>query len=229
MNSVQISLLVAGLAMSGNGEEPKRSLSDAVVTFNARAARNPVGRTQPPLTIAAVCATVLWNLRDHDPLPVTDTTVADLRRLVDKGIMPSDFSFEFLTHFRPGDDREYTKWSVRLLVPWRQRSGIESGTTAIMIANTFVDVYEFGPAEKALLRQWGDGRVGSFERDRRAKERAKARAADKAHAANRDSESNRDMSDANPEPFVTDPRCAANRHVLVKMPLSHVGSPVIRC
>ena len=89
------------------------SLAEAIRVFNARAAENPIGKSQPPLTEEEVIAAIRWSLLEIDKLAVSDKTIQTLRRTIDSRELPRGFELEVLTDFEPNDRMEVTMWSVR--------------------------------------------------------------------------------------------------------------------
>jgi hypothetical protein len=109
------------------------SLAEAVRMFNARAAENSIGKSQPPLSEDEVIAAIRWLLLDSKKLPVLDKTLQSLRSIPDSCEFPSEFDLAFMTDFQADSRTAFTKWSVRLRIPAEPR-----GTTEIVIRDRMI-------------------------------------------------------------------------------------------
>jgi len=125
------------------------SLAEAVRVFNARAANNPVGKDQPPLTQDEVIAAIRWALLHPNKLPVSDKTLQAVKKITDSRELPQGFELEVLTGFQPNNQMEVTKWSVRLRIPAEP-----SGTTCISIREVPINSRLIGEEERKVIDKW---------------------------------------------------------------------------
>jgi hypothetical protein len=89
-------------------------LSQAVAEFNARAEKNPVGKTQPPLTAEEVVASIRdWSLKEE---PIDPERYREFQAIAKTGTMPkgSYFCFNAGTISRNGYDID--AWHVYLRI-----------------------------------------------------------------------------------------------------------------
>ena len=64
------------------GSKPEKiTLAEAIRVFNARAANDPIGKNQPPLTQDEVIAAITWALLNPEKLPVSDETLEALKNI----------------------------------------------------------------------------------------------------------------------------------------------------
>ncbi|MCY2954854.1 MAG: hypothetical protein NTU53_23225 [Planctomycetota bacterium] len=175
-----LALIIIACGMSRAAEPDTLSLADAVKTFNDRAADDPVGKDQPPLTQDAVIAAVRWSLLDKDKLPVSAKTLQTLSRIVESRELPEGFKLEKLTAYEPNDQVTFTVWSVRLRIPCEPH-----GTTCIDIQEKMISSRLFGEQERRVIQKWQkkwqeQGGIASFDRPVYDRERAKAAEIDRA-------------------------------------------------
>ncbi len=164
------------------------SLVEAVGVFNYLAERDAVGKTQPPLTEDEVIAALRWALLEPRKLPVSDKTLQALRKIIESRELPSGYELEVISGFRPNNQIEVTKWSVRLRVPREPQ-----GTYSISIREQPIRSRLIGDEERKVIEKWqkiwraqgmplNDLRLGGEY----AKERAKAAETDRAKRANKE-------------------------------------------
>jgi RNA polymerase sigma factor (sigma-70 family) len=142
----------------------EKPLADAVRAFNQRAADNPVGKDQPPLTEDEVIAAMRWTLLGHDDVLLADDTLQALRVAVETRKLPPEFLLEEASGYEPNDQVVFTAWSVRLRVP-----SAKGGTTCIRVRDRWIGSRVIGPEERKVIHKWQDkeraqGGVGSLER-----------------------------------------------------------------
>src|SRR5690606_21093957 len=103
--------------VAGVRDEVKRKkpypLAKAIEKFNAEAQRSEIGKQQPPLSEDEVLAAIRW-LDFSKKWPFSQ---AALEQILQHRRLPNEAFFEVQTAFAPGDELEYTIWSVRLRMP----------------------------------------------------------------------------------------------------------------
>jgi uncharacterized protein (TIGR03067 family) len=156
------------------------SLAEAIRVFNARAADNPVGKKQPPLSQDEVIAAIRWSLLNPDKLPVSDKTLETLKKITDSRELPQGFQLEVLTGFEPNGRSEFTKWSVRLRIPAEPR-----GTTCVGIREVMINSRLIGEEERKVIakqhKKWqAQGGIPFSEDAQYVAERAKAAEVDRS-------------------------------------------------
>jgi hypothetical protein len=149
------------------------SLAEAVGVFNYLAQWDAIGKTQPPLTEDEVIAALRWALLQPRELPISDTTLQALRRIVKSRELPPGFELEVIAHFRPNDQMVFTKWSVRLRIPRQPQ-----GTTCISIREQLISSRPIGEEEQKVVEKWNKKRRDGmpFSELRRGEEYEKQRA-----------------------------------------------------
>ncbi len=150
-------------------------LVDAVRSFNARAAQDPIGKVQPPLTVDEVVAAIQWTAYEHQNLPVSAAELRAFQHVADTRMLPPGAEFEVLTRFEPDELHVFSGWSVRLRMP-RETGG---GTYAFPVRERWISSRPIGPHERAIIEKWQriwrkQGGIASFDRVPYAEERRKA-------------------------------------------------------
>ena len=108
-----------------------RPLAEAIEEFNVKAASDPIGRDQPPLTEDEVVAAILWSDLNKTE-KVTDKEYRAFRQIAETRRLPKGSEFEVMKGFRPNADIEFKAWSVRIRMP-RLIEGMEGWTYAFPI------------------------------------------------------------------------------------------------
>lgn len=90
------------------------ALAKAVAAFNAKAAKNRIGKFQTPLTVQEVVASIRGWSRDR--MPVDDETYAVFQEIADTGQMLSDAELTFTTGWRGFNGFHFDVWWVDLSV-----------------------------------------------------------------------------------------------------------------
>ncbi len=107
-------------AQSSLAAQPEQSLKQAVAAFNEKAAKDAIGRSQPPLTEREVITAIReWNRKYHT---VADQTYAIYKKIADSEIMPSGSALEFNTR-NVHDGRDVTVWWIDLTVRTGKTTG----------------------------------------------------------------------------------------------------------
>ncbi len=107
-------------AQSSLAAQPEQSLKQAVAAFNEKAAKDAIGRSQPPLTEREVITAIReWNRKYHT---VADQTYAIYKKIADSEIMPSGSALEFNTR-NVHDGRDVTVWWIDLTVRTGKATG----------------------------------------------------------------------------------------------------------
>ena len=96
------------------------SLADAVRTFNAKYADDPIGKHQPPLTADEVVAAICWHSRDREDLPVTEEEFLAFRQIYETERLPEGWRLQAATTVRPDERSEFEEWTVQLRVPRKE-------------------------------------------------------------------------------------------------------------
>lgn len=172
-----VALVLLGPAVSSAGPDAaSRPLGDAIREFNARAAGQPNGRDQPPLTEEEVVAAIRFGmLVDRENVPVNDAEAAALLEVAEMLRLPAGWEFEVLTGFRPNDEVEFEAWSVRIVFP--RIGGNSDYTYAFVIRDRWLRSTRIGPEERKVIAAWDSrlSRAGSMERADIAKAGRQAR------------------------------------------------------
>src|SRR5262249_54587332 len=77
-----------------------------------QALKDPVGKTQPPLTEDEVVAFIRWATRPDKLLEFSDDERQQLRDIAEKGLFPPGWRFESVTNIGGGDRDEFRVWQV---------------------------------------------------------------------------------------------------------------------
>ena len=109
-------------------------LAAAINEFNA-AHRSLDGQEQPPLTEREVIAAIRWWKMSRHEAPVTNGEFAAFQQIATDRQLPKGAKIEVIGHFRPGDGRDYSIWSVRIVMPRTSKPG---WTYAYTIRRRFV-------------------------------------------------------------------------------------------
>lgn len=156
-------------------------LAKAIRTFNARAATQALGKTQPPLTQDEVIAAIRWINVDKSEHGVTEVEYAALLKIAETGQLPPGAALEVLTKYEPNDTLVVSVWSVRLRMP----HGEYGGTYAFPIREQRISSRLIGPEERKVIQKWEkkwqeQGGIASFDRLPYAQERQHAMQLDQA-------------------------------------------------
>jgi hypothetical protein len=98
-----------------------RPLADAVADFNARAAKNEIGRMQLPLTDAEVAAAIRGWIRDRTP--VDDATYQVFQTIAATGTLPARANLRFTTRWTGYNGYDFDVWWIDLTVMKGERAG----------------------------------------------------------------------------------------------------------
>ncbi len=176
--SVLLTLALAGICPI-NAAEPEpngsTSLADAVKAFNERAAENPIGKKQPPLTEEEVIAAIRWWDFERKKSPVSDEEYRAFRRVAETRRLPVGWEFEVLTGFEPNHQVTFDAWSVRIRMP-RQ----DGGSYAFSIRERMIRSRLIGPEERKVIKKWDQSAMGSFDRAEYRREREAAAELDRS-------------------------------------------------
>jgi serine/threonine protein kinase len=92
------------------------SLSAAIAAFNERAAKNPIGKDQPPLTDdEALCA--IRSLKDVANEHWSAKEREQLQSIAEKRIMPAGWQFDVATTIDGADGERFQSWLIQLRTP----------------------------------------------------------------------------------------------------------------
>lgn len=174
--------VVAACPLDAACRPDSRPLADAIASFNAEAAIDPVGQRQLPLTEAELIAVLRWAAQEEhghsaisrisDPAPSRET-YEKLRDIVETQALPEGARLERLTGYEPDDRTVYEVWSVRL------RMTREDGSSFVVsVREQMVSSRVMGQAERAVVQQYRRrfaAGVGSMERGRLMQEYKAAR------------------------------------------------------
>lgn len=160
---------------------PASSLAGAIRMFNAQAAREAIGKTQPPLTEDEVVAAIRWIDAGRTEHGVKAEEYTALLKIAETRQLPPGAELEALTEFEPNDAIVVTAWSVRLRMP----HGENGGTYAFPIREQMIASRLIGSEERKVIRKWrkkwqDQGGVASFDRFPYAQERRRAAQIDRA-------------------------------------------------
>lgn len=147
----QLEAAVSKLENNKTSNEPTKatSLADAVEKFNVRAASNPIGRTQPALTVAEVLAAIRW-LKPGDA-PVTAKELAAFKKIAETQMLPPGTEFEVISRFIPSDKYKFQAWSVRLRMP---RTSQKGWTYAFPIRERWISSTPLSESDRKYLKKW---------------------------------------------------------------------------
>ncbi|MDF1744538.1 MAG: hypothetical protein P1V19_12650 [Gimesia sp.] len=109
------------------------SLAAAIKRFNARSAKDQIGRTQPELTLSEVIAAIRW--LQPDDVSVTAEEFAAFKKIAETQELPPEAKLEVISSFIPNDKFKFKAWSVRLRVP---RSAMKGWTYAFPIRQRWI-------------------------------------------------------------------------------------------
>jgi len=98
------------------------SLAQAIETFNAEAAADPVGRAQPPLTEEEVVAAIRAAKPEKDSA-VFEELFRALKRIAETRVLPPKAEFATMTLWDPGEAFVYDVWWVRIEMPKEDGGG----------------------------------------------------------------------------------------------------------
>jgi hypothetical protein len=96
------------------GQRSNTPIADAVAEFNREAALNPIGKTQPPLTVAEVIAAI----RGFSPEahPHSEIFLQRFKTIAQTGIIPAGCYLSFICGWTPNKDYDYVVWWIDLCV-----------------------------------------------------------------------------------------------------------------
>jgi hypothetical protein len=175
--TVLLTLTFAGVCPV-NAAEPdadgSTSLADAIKAFNERAAENPIGKEQPPLTEEEVVAAIRWWDFERNKAPVSDDEYRAFRNVAETRRLPHGWEFEVLTGFEPNHQVTFDAWSVRIRMP--RQNGM---TYAFSIRERMIRSRLIGTEERKVIEKWDQSSIGSFERAEYRREREAAAALDR--------------------------------------------------
>ena len=97
------------------------SLSDAVKQFNAKAAKDPIGAKEPPLTEDEVVAAIRGWIRSETK--VDDKTYATYIMIINSRKLPEGASLGFTTGWSGYHGYDFTVWWIDLNVKTGPRTG----------------------------------------------------------------------------------------------------------
>ena len=89
-------------------------LQIAVDEFNRQAAKDEVGKTQPPLTVKEVVANIRGIIREDHPMP--QEVYDALQAIADKLVFPDKASLGFISTWRGFEGYDYKVWWIDLAV-----------------------------------------------------------------------------------------------------------------
>jgi hypothetical protein len=104
------------MCQTGAGQpSPQKSpqLADAIKAFNENAAKDPIGKDQPPLTEEEVIAAIRDWERPKDS-PLSDEMYEVFKRIAETRTLPPTAEFEKLTGYDRGGAFILDVWSVRI-------------------------------------------------------------------------------------------------------------------
>src|SRR5262245_56904516 len=113
--------LFAVVACANAADEP-RPLADAVADFSARAAKNEIGKLEPPLTVAEVTAAIRGWIPKHGP-PVDDDTYRAFQMIADTGMLPLGANLRFTTRWTGYNGHDFVVWWVDLTIMKGEKAG----------------------------------------------------------------------------------------------------------
>ncbi len=159
--------------------DESRPLAEAIEAFNVKAASDPIGREQPPLTEDEVVAAILWSDLNKTE-KVTKNEYRAFRQIADTRRMPKSSEFEVLTGFQPNDSVEFQAWSVRIRMP-RQVEDMPGGTYAFSIRDRRIASRPIGDEERKVMKKWDrENHVSGFRSTKYREDREKAREIDES-------------------------------------------------
>jgi hypothetical protein len=97
------------------------TLADAVKEFNQKAARNSIGKDQPPLTEDEVVASIRgW---DRKRIPVSDRVYIQYQIIADTKMLPDSAKLEYTTRWEGVNGYDFEVWWVDLSIPTQPGEG----------------------------------------------------------------------------------------------------------
>jgi hypothetical protein len=116
---LQVGCVAIAVAATGYAADDKRPLSEAIADFNARAAKNEVGKVQPPLSEAEVIAAIRgW---DRTRIPVADETYSAFQDIAETGLLPPGAHLRFLTRWTGFKHYDFDVWWADLVITTGER------------------------------------------------------------------------------------------------------------
>jgi hypothetical protein len=100
------------MGLSVHGYPSATPLQSAVDDFNARAQRDPIGRSQPPLTSAEVAAALRALGQNHSAIPHTQYTL--LQSIANTSILPRGAYIRFIPRLIAVDGYDIDVWWIDL-------------------------------------------------------------------------------------------------------------------
>ena len=105
--------LATPLASCAN-EDGEQPLKQAVAFFNQEAAKDAIGRAEPPLTEGEVVAALrAW---DRKRMKIDDPTYAVFQKIADTRKLPKNAKLRFLTRWQGYNGYDFTVWWVDIAV-----------------------------------------------------------------------------------------------------------------
>ncbi len=162
-------------------KNPPHNLVEAIRMFNTQAAREALGKMQPPLTEDEVIAAIRWINARRTESGIKEEEYSALLKIAETRQLPSGAELEVLTGFEPNDTVVVTAWSVRLRMP----HGEYGGSYAFPIREQMISSRLIGSEERKVIRKWQkkwqeQGGIASFDRLPYAQERHHAAQIDQA-------------------------------------------------
>jgi len=114
--TTQIALALVFFVIPISEPETTTSLTNAIKTFNAEAATNPIGKNQPALTGEEVIAAIRALKQKQDPL-VSDELFRTFKQIAETQELPPNVGFETTTLWDPDGEFVFDVWWVRLQIP----------------------------------------------------------------------------------------------------------------
>jgi hypothetical protein len=109
-------------ASNANDDKQATPLTDAVRAFNAEAAENPIGKTQPPLTEDEVVAAIRGILRELTPM--TDEVYNAYQKVAETRTLPPRATLHFTTDWVPRlEGFHFTVWWADLSIMTGEHAG----------------------------------------------------------------------------------------------------------
>jgi len=99
-----------------------RPLADAIADLNAKAAKDDIGRLQPPLTEAEVVAAIRGWVRGLGP-PVDDETYLAFQNLATTGLLPERADLRFTTRWIGFNGFDFDVWWIDLTIMKGEKVG----------------------------------------------------------------------------------------------------------
>jgi hypothetical protein len=140
------------MCQTGAGQpSPKESpqLADAIKAFNEKAATDPIGKDQPPITEEEVMAAIRHSQRPEVDPPVTAELFAAFKQIATTHALPPNAEFEKLTGYDPGGAYVFDVWSVRIRMSRPDGSSYAFGIREQMIRSRTLEA-ELVIAERKL-------------------------------------------------------------------------------